>query len=387
MSVSVDRQTFIIFNFFKFFFIKFLPVESHAHIHVTADTRLLTWFSPCIWGGDASDGYSTIRRFLHETAIGRFITNTFWSIIANDVLTLNNYDGHPETKKLKPWYPAMFCGTSFSILNYPTDFFDLVRNGTVKVHIADIAHLSPHTVHLSDGTQLESDAICCSTGWMHVPPMKFLPEGIDKEIGLPHKAEDEEGLFKAETVQKADDEIFARFPRLRTQPEANKNLHSLLDAPGLSTKEELTPYTPMTPFTLYHFIAPPSARFLQTRDLAFSGMVGNFSTMLVTHIQGIWIHAFFSNKLPLTKSLPEIQYESVLYARFGKWRYPAGHGARQPDFVFDAVPYLDLLLRDLKLETRRKKENQGLGWISEVTQPYGPEDYRDLLAEWVEKQQ
>ncbi|KAK3988494.1 hypothetical protein QBC44DRAFT_268679 [Cladorrhinum sp. PSN332] len=344
------------------------------------NTRLLTWFSPCIWGDN--DGYPKIRKFLHGTRVGRIITNLFWKVLGNDVITLNKFDSHPEMKKLKPWYPAMFCGTSFSILNYPTDFFELIRNGTAKIHVANIANLSPHAVHLSDGTQLESDAICCATGWKHVPPIKFLPEGMDKELGLPHRPE-EEGLFKASVVEKADEEILSRFPRLKRQPEGNSNLKSLLDTPGISSKDQTNPYATLTPYTLYHFIAPPSGRFLETRDVAFAGMVCNFSTTLTAHIQGIWINAFFANKLPIAKSLAEVQYEAVLHARFGKWRYSAGHGARQPDFVFDAVPYLDLLLRDLGLNTRRKEE---AGWFAEVTEPYGPEDYRGLLTEWVENQ-
>lgn len=44
----------------------------------------------------------------------------------------------------------------------------------------------------------------------------------------------------------------------------------------------------------------------------------------------------------------------MLYARFGKWRYPAGHGEQFPDFVFDALPYVDLLVGDLGLSVHRK---------------------------------
>ncbi|AEO61021.1 hypothetical protein MYCTH_2130164 [Thermothelomyces thermophilus ATCC 42464] len=98
-------------------------------------------------------------------------------MIDNDVLALNKYDSHPELRKLKPWSPAMFTASSFSILNYPTDIFDLVRDGTIRVHIADLTGLSARTVHLSDGTQLDADALCCVTGWKHMPPVEFLPEG------------------------------------------------------------------------------------------------------------------------------------------------------------------------------------------------------------------
>lgn len=362
-----------------------------------ADTRMLSWFSPCIWGD--ADGYTGMRRFYHGSAIGRAIANCFWSILGNDVLALNKYDAHPETKKLKPWSDPMFTGCSLSILNYPADIFDFVRNGTVKVHIADVTGLSRRTVHLSDGTQLDTDALCCVTGWKHVPPIKFLPEGIDREIGLPH-APVESPLFTAEAVERADREILSRFPRLRDQPVQNRNMKPLLGTGPISTADGNNPYTPLTPWLLYRFMVPPSARFLQTRDIAFAGILMNFSTCTTVLAQSIWISAYFNDQLPArvlpplrprpadadaeaaaeAKSVEAMRYETLLHARFGKWRYPAGHGSQFPDFVFDVVPYLDLLLSDLGLKVHRKN-----GWLAEATDPYGPEDYKDLLAEFMAK--
>ncbi|KAK0637030.1 hypothetical protein B0T17DRAFT_484255 [Bombardia bombarda] len=356
-------------------------------------TRMLTWFSPCIWG--QADGYIKMRNFYHGTAIGRFITNAFWSILGGDVITLNKYDAHPETAKLKPWSQAMFTASSFSILNYPTNIFDLVKDGTITVHIDDITHLSPNTVHLTSGAQLKSDAFCCVTGWKHVAPVKFLPEGIERELGIPHTptTPSSEPLYTDVAVQRADDEILARFPRLKDQPIQNKRLKPLLDSDGISIKDKINPNTPLTPYTLYHFMVPPSARFLQTRDIAFAGALMSFTTATIAHIQSVWINAYFSDTLPAktlppvaadrkssgegVKSLEEIQYETVLQARFGKWRYPAGHGTQFPDFVFDAQPYCDLLVDDLGLQVHRKN-----GWLAEATEPYGPEDYKDLVAEF-----
>jgi cation diffusion facilitator CzcD-associated flavoprotein CzcO len=63
--------------------------------------RIMTWMSPCIWGD--ADGYVRIRKWLHGTWLGRKIVDAFWWALANDVCTLNKYDAHPETRKLKPW--------------------------------------------------------------------------------------------------------------------------------------------------------------------------------------------------------------------------------------------------------------------------------------------
>jgi len=47
--------------------------------------------------------------------------------------------------------------------------------------------------------------------------------------------------------------------------------------------------------------------------------------------------------------------------------------------VFDSLPYFDVLLRDLGLEGKRKS---GLG---EVWKGYGPEDYRGLVGELMDR--
>ena len=287
----------------------------------------------------------------------------------------------------------MFTASSFSILNYPTDFFELIENGSVKIHIGDITHLSSRTIHLSDGTSLDTDALLCATGWKHVPPLKFLPEGIDKELGIPHTpASPNEPTFTEDLVAKADEEILSTFPRLKDQPVQNKNLVPLLDSKGMSTTDAINPSTPLTPYTLYRFIVPPSPRFLQHRDIAFAGVMMNFSVPTIMHAQSLWITAFFDGNLPssviptlaqnpdteeLTKELERVRYETVLYSRFGKWRYPCGHGSQFPDFVFDAMPYVDVLLGDLGLNKYRKG-----AWLAEATEPYGPEDYKDLVAEY-----
>ncbi|GKT49857.1 FAD-dependent monooxygenase DEP4 [Colletotrichum spaethianum] len=294
-------------------------------------TRALTWFSPCSWGD--ADGYVKTRNFYHGTAIGRGITNNFWSVLGNDVITLNKFDSHPELKKLKPWSEAMFTASSFSILNYETDFFDLIRNGTVKVHIADL-----------------------------LPP--------------------------AEMVETIDKEIFGRWPRLKDQPVQNKKMKPLVENEGVSTTEAVNPYTSLTPYVLHRFMAPPSSKLLAHRDIAFAGVLMHFTVAMISHVQSLWIDAYFHGQLPSIreattddKALQKLRYETALHSRFCKWRYPAGHGDKFPDFVFDAVPYIDQLVGDLGLKVHRKN-----GMIAEASEPYGPEDYKTLVDEWKEKQ-
>ncbi|KAF5537674.1 dimethylaniline monooxygenase [Fusarium phyllophilum] len=54
-----------------------------------------------------------------------------------------NYDNYPETKKLKPWYDVFWISSGLSILNFNKDFFDLVCDGKIRVHIDNVKRLKP----------------------------------------------------------------------------------------------------------------------------------------------------------------------------------------------------------------------------------------------------
>ena len=335
-------------------------------------TRFITWLSPCIWGD--FDGYSRIRSFLHGTAIGRALVNIFWGILGNDVKTLNKYRSHPELAKLEPWNDAFFVGASgISILNYDTDFFDLIRNGSISVHIADIEGLAHKTVLLSKGERLKVDAMICATGWKRRVALDFLPQGLD--LGLPHTT----NAPSAQTKQ-ANEEILSRFPRLKQRPAARPKYVPLTESKGISSEDLAPPEETFEPFQHYRFMVPPST--IRDRDIAFIGFQLTISATLLAQAQALWITAYFSGEADAV-AIPAddegIRYEAVLHNRFGRWRYPEGFGV-VPDFAFDAVPYLDMVLTDLGLACHRKK-----GLLSEIFSAYGPEDYKGLVAEWVSR--
>lgn len=342
-------------------------------------TRFLTWFSPCIWGD--ADGYSRVRSFLHGTWLGRKIVDAFWAILADDVVQLNGYDKHPEMKKLKPWVSPFWIASSLSIINYPTDFFELIKNGTIKVHIADIDHLSDHAVHLSSGDTLPTTALICSTGWRCTPNLKFLPEGIDRDLGFPWSTDP----LDSKMVEAADEEILRRYPRLRDPPHPNPKYRPLNEQ-----AEAAAPH----PFRLTRFMVPLS--MVKERSLAFMGIPATINTALVAQTQALWISAYFNDRLTPTSTerCPEalraasdaksdddagldLAWETTLHTEFGRYRYPGGFGHRNPDFVFDAIPYVDLMLRDLGLTTGRKK-----GVLARCFEPYGMEHYCGLVDEW-----
>lgn len=301
--------------------------------------------------------------------------------------SLNNFKAHPETAKLQPWSHPMFVASSFSIYNYDTDFYELLRNGTVKVHVADITSLAPGgIVKLSDDTEIKTDAVISATGWKSTCPIKFLPEGIEGELGVPHVPLASE---PTDLIRRADKEILSRWPRLQNPPVQNKNFVPLTEQKGAGAASGAGSHKPesdLTPWRLYRFVIPSSPSLIRRRDIAFAGMMMNFNIPTNAHMQALWISAYF---LGQGVALPDVEddaqrnsmrYETVLHSRFGKWRYPAGQGSHFPDFVFDAQPYVDLLAGDLGLRIHRKGSA-----IKEMWSPYGPQDYVDAVDEWKQK--
>lgn len=324
-------------------------------------TRLLTWFSPCIWADP--DRLSYIRSLFHGTWLGRKVVDTFWGILAGDVISLNQYDSHPETAKLKPWTSPFFIASGLSILNYDTNFFDLIKEGKARVHIADITNLDDKSVNLSNGEKLETDALICCTGWKHSPPIKFLPKGID--LGLPHRRSLSE---PSALIAKADQEILNKFPRLKDQPKPNPKYQPMQDV-------QKTPEHEQEGYRLYRFMIPPA--FMKSRDIAFAGSLLTIATSANAQIQALWIAAFFANEIHIDS---DVNYTTILHSRFGKWRAPGGFGHLFPDMVFDAVSHHDMLLKDLGLRCYRKT-----GFVAEILDGYGPADYKGLTGEWLEK--
>jgi hypothetical protein len=94
--------------------------------------------------------------------------------------------------------------------------------------------------------------------------------------------------------------------------------------------------------------------------------------------QGLWISAYFDDTLArLEQTKQGITGEIMLHTQSGKWRFPCGYGANLPNFVFEGLPYVDMLLNDMGLPTHRKKS-----LLAELAYHHTPSDYSGLVQEW-----
>ncbi|KAK8152908.1 hypothetical protein BKA80DRAFT_210944, partial [Phyllosticta citrichinensis] len=344
-------------------------------------TRMITWMFPCIWGD--ADGWHGPRHFLQQTDRGRRFVKWFAKNVMQHTLEKHaRFEDHDETAKLRPWYPLFWVATGRGLLNYDSNVYEFIRQGMVNVHIADVDELADREIHLSNGTVLENiDAIVCCSGWQHGPTMKFTRGGkdISAELGLPHTLSAKENELYKPMVAEADAQIKSKLPCLVDQPPAAVPPHQ-------AQQQARDPIDPSTgtldhAYLLHRFMAPPQ-RVTRNRTIAFSGATRTPITSLLAQVQALWITAFFEHRIESLEPGTHATFETILHARYGRWRYPHGFGAVMADLFFDCLPLLDLLLRDLGLSPARK----GGGWLREAISHYSVHDYAGLVDEWMAAQ-
>ncbi|KAI8269765.1 hypothetical protein K4K58_000212 [Colletotrichum sp. SAR11_239] len=284
---------------------------------------------------------------------------------------------HEKTKVLQPEQNQFWYGTASGILSFDDDFFEYVRNGTVEIYREDIDHLSDHRVHLADGTSFSVDLLVASTGFSAKPTMNFEPASLHSELGVPTaEMSPDQVAFWNEQSAKADKAIGARFPRL-------------LDGPFLSpTSSKPKPFNPgasvevsYSPWRLYRGMAPPGLAANDDRSLIFLGVFSNLANIMRLEVQCLWALAYFEGKIPtLDRDIRagKVYEETALMQRWAQHRAPYGHGRQYTDIVFDQLPYWDMLLGEVGVQTQRKPSKWAEFWES-----YTPVDYRGMVKEWM----
>ena len=385
-------------------------------------TRLIAFMSPCLWG--SADGYGWARSLFHNTRIGRLIVQAFYNKVSYETLYQSGLLSDEKLKLLIPDEGASWCGASFSILNYPKNLNDFICSGQVQILRKDIEILdTPNVIRFSDGSPpVKTDALICTTGWSYTLPFEVEPYSLHSSLGIPSLHYTKAQISAWSSYESAADlEVLSRFPSLARGPRFDsKSLPALVDLPTDHVPSTIEKGNQATPWRLWRGIAPPglAASPEQERNIVFLGMMMSIQVVPRSEMQALWAWAWMSGRisprcsfrLSSTETDPsllpqaaalldpglggektekqdlEIQqeyndafYDTALFNRGSKWRAPCGYGHSFPDYMYDGLPYFDLLLRDLGLRFWRK----GRTMFGELfSTGYLPSDYRGIVEEW-----
>ncbi|CAG8948533.1 unnamed protein product [Penicillium salamii] len=306
------------------------------------------------------------RRLIHLNA-GRwaqFFIIAFWRIMAWLLQRPWGYDASPNGKQLKPllgldslfWSPA-----TLGVMTHP-ELWDEIHSGErVKIHRETIQGLgSGKRVILGNGHEFSADLVVYATGW-HARHSFFAPDD-QLTVGLPSETSfDSKSQIKWNDLQlNADRDILEELPILQQCP---------ISPPPLRCEDD---------YHLYRFIAPSSETPSHERSIAFVGFLRTAGAPIVYEAQSLWAAAYLTGTL----EVPETARREREVARTNAWirrRYICGR--KVPFALFDFLPYVDMLYRDLGINPRRKPNV-----VAETCGLYQPRDFRGVVCEWQARQ-
>jgi hypothetical protein len=235
------------------------------------------------------------------------------------------------------------------------DFFDTIAKH-VHVYRQDVSCISESGLELANGTKIAADAIIYATGWK--PNLSYIDKQLATKLGLPMSEgeQDEKTLNHWHMLeQKADATIAAKFPVLSRVPSHRQ------------------PESKLTPLRLYKSVVP-----ISDHSIAFLGKAVIAHACPAAEVQALWAVAALDSKVTFP-SIEEMEREVAETTAWSRRRYlTRGYSAMW--FPWDLIPYTDMLLKQLGLNSHR-----GSSWWSDMTTPSYSSKLRGLIGEYRRK--
>ncbi|OIW29216.1 FAD/NAD(P)-binding domain-containing protein [Coniochaeta ligniaria NRRL 30616] len=340
-------------------------------------TRIFTWLDP-------NPLASSTQHIFMASWLGRLLCAIFWTFLDYLVLWTSGYLPTKSGNGLEPLRPRLstfWMGNSLSVHNYETDWFDLVKQGRIIVHHAEIdAFTASHAVRLSNGQQIGqvSAAVAC-TGWKYTPSIRFSPDPA--LLGVPADS----GRMEKKAAQTASDRLqFPEYYCINSATRPSNDAHILSKDPtGVPPRLQL--YRFMAPLDL-HLASPRIRQHSNANNknssLLFIGFYQSVQTTLVAQAQALWATAYFQRAMTSPAAPGNLQSRREWTRKNTTYQQCRRRGSPFPDLVLDALPYVDLLLGDVGVRRLRKRGGACGGWWRNLTAQHGPGDYRGLVQEW-----
>ncbi|KAF2811310.1 putative dimethylaniline monooxygenase [Mytilinidion resinicola] len=345
-----------------------LPTEVFGLFNViaVASTRLMTFLSPSIFN-TTGPGYG----FFQKTVIGRWCTSKFW-----DTLTYlsNRHAGYFKGDHISALLPEIeeksifYANSGLGVVTLP-DYWSTLHAGDLSVVRDHLTKIKGHDLILRSGTSIKADTAVMCTGWgdhfaMFDPATKL-------ELGLPaYNMETEATDISKEMLWKKWD--------AEAMKSVDAKLPFLAKTPDLKNPKVVSHGVPKR-WRLYRRVVPLDLAMKSDRSLAILGQIHTVQTPLVSEMQSFWAILYLLGEL----DLPDYDTMAKEVAEWNVWtakRY-LSQGQKHPYSLYDFLPYVDTLCKDLGINSRRKGSFYG-----EIFSPYKPEDFNGFIDEYLEKQ-
>lgn len=333
----------------------------------------MNYLSPSLMTTD-----SALGGFFHRTMAGRWLTRKYWSYITSQAEQAAGFGGDTEhIEALRPQIKdnsCFWCESSLGLITMD-DFWTTLKKGDItivrdKVEVADATGVT-----LCSGQCVQADYLIYATGWGD--HFSFFSPELKEELGIPpygapvpsKEAKRSQAISTKVDPwyfhdMAADDVLAKKIPLLAAGP---KDLDGW-KRPGRAMT--------VRRWRLYNRVVPLAAAAEDDRSIVVMGQIHTTQTPTISEVQSLWAVAYLLGEVELPKEEKMVQ-EIAEWNAWTRRRY-GSVGERYPYALFDWITYLDRLLGDLGVKTKRNG-----GALADFFTPYGPHSYNGVVDEYM----
>ncbi|KAI0017753.1 hypothetical protein F4780DRAFT_754258 [Xylariomycetidae sp. FL0641] len=310
------------------------------------------------------------HQFFQRTAVGRFLAWLFWLVVNWIASRHAGYSKSENAEKLRPMpfgNGIFWANAGLGAASVPL-FWKTFHAGDCTVHRGDIDSLSAgNRITLKDESSFTTDFVILSTGFDK--PFQVFSEELQRRFNLaPNPTEQEKWAELESRAERTVDELL---PALKGSPFGTKQFRRERSAGGRKLLHG--------PNRHYRRLIVPALAAKGDRSIFFPGFIHSIYTPLVSEVQALWGVAFLLGLLD-PPSQEEMEREVAEWNVWSRKRYKA-QGTKHAYAIFDFLPYIDTLLKDLGINPRRKKNP-----LAHLFMPAYPREYKGLMGEFLEAQ-
>ncbi|KAI1734291.1 cofactor FMO1 FAD enzyme [Xylaria scruposa] len=306
------------------------------------------------------------HQFIQRTMIGRFIAWVFWLAVNWIAERHAGYHKSENSMKLRPMPHGngiFWANAGLGAASVPL-FWKTFHAGDCTVHRTDIQSLRDRdVVYLKDGTRFQTDYVILCTGFdksFHV-----FSKQLQQQCGLVPDPSDRQKWVELD--RQAEGMVGELLPALQTPPRGVGKI----GPQKLAGAQELL----HGPSSHYRRLVVPKLAAQGDRSVYFPGFIHSIYTPVVSEVQALWGVTFLLG-LHNPPSQEVMEYEVAEWNAWSRKRY-VSQGRKHAYAIYDFLPYVDTLLKDLGINPKRKKNS-----FMNLFKPAYPSEYRGLVDEF-----